>query len=242
MFRLVALILCLVLVSCTTHDSRHAPAAAPATLPDFPLEVYLKTATGSVYQVDSDASSADIVVRRGGTLARFGHDHVVSARNIYGYLMIADNHPEGSRADLRLELKSLIVDDPLTRKKYRLDSEPSENDIQNTGENMQHKVLESDKWPQTHLQIDITGGAMSALEGLVTITLHGQELELPVVIHVDEFTPDQLTVSGSLSLLQSAFGIKPFSVMGGGLYVEDTVEVTYHLVAKRLLPSAEKQK
>ena len=244
MFRLIALILCLALVSCTTHDSRPAPvpAPAPSTLPDFPIGVYLNAATGSVYQVDSSSSYADILVRRGGKLARFGHDHVVSARNIYGYLMITDNHPEGSRADLRLELNSLTVDDPLTRKKYDLDTEPSENDIQNTGENMQHKVLESDKWPLTDLQIVITGGAMDVLEGQLTINLHGQKLELPVVIHVDEFTPDQLAASGSFSLLQSAFGIKPFSVMGGGLYVEDTVEVSYHLIAKRLLPSAEKQK
>lgn len=239
MLRVFALILGLVLVSCTTHDSR--PAPAPSALPDFPIGVYLNAASGSVYQVDAGASYADILVRRGGKLARFGHDHVVSARNIYGYLMVTDNHPEGSRADLRLELKSLTVDDPLTRKKYGLDTEPSENDIKGTGENMHGKVLESDKWPQTDLHIVITGGAMGALQGQLTITLHGQELELPVVIHIDEFTPDRLTVSGSFSLMQSAFGIKPFSVMGGGLYVEDTVEVSYRLMAARLLPSSEKQ-
>jgi hypothetical protein len=239
MFRVFALILGLALVSCTTHDPR--PAPAPSTLPDFPLEVYLTAATGSVYQVDGNASYADILVRRGGKLARFGHDHVISARNIYGYLMIADDHPRGSRADLRLELKALIVDDLLTRKRFGLDTEPSQNDIEGTSENMHGKVLESDKWPQTHLQIVITGGAMGALQGQLTITLHGQELKLPVVIHIDEFTPDRLTASGSFSLMQSAFGIKPFNVMGGGLYVEDTVEVSYRLMARRYLPPAEKQ-
>jgi len=238
MFRYFALILVLAQVSCTTHVSR--PATAPSTLPDFPLEAYLNTAAGSVYQVDGNASYADILVRRGGKLAHFGHDHVISARNIYGYVMIADHHPEGSHADLRLELMSLTVDDPLTRKKFGLDTEPSQNDIKSTSENMHGKVLESGKWPQSHLHIAITGGTMGALEGQLTITLHGQELQLPVVIHVDEFTPEQLTANGSFKLLQSAFGIEPFSVMGGGLYVEDAVEVSYRVVARRLLPSSEK--
>jgi hypothetical protein len=81
MFRLSALVLVLTLVSCATHDS--GPVAAPAALPEFPLEAYLNAAAGSsVYRVDADSSSADIVVRRGGKLAHFGHDHVVSARNM----------------------------------------------------------------------------------------------------------------------------------------------------------------
>jgi len=239
MFRLTAFVLALTLVSCATHDSRSA--SAPSTLPDFPLEAYLNAATGSVYQIDSNSSSADILVRRGGKLARFGHDHVVSARNIYGYLKVAGAHPDGSRADLRLQLMSLAVDDPLTRKKFNLDTEPSQADIQNTSQNMQEKVLESDKWPQIHLQLVVTGGTLDALEARLTVTLHGQQVTFPIVIRVDEFTPGQLVAIGSFNLMQSAFGIQSFSVLGGGLYVEDTIEVHYRLVARQLLSSAKKQ-
>lgn len=231
MSRLIAFAVALTLVSCATHDTR--PGAAPSTLPDFPLDAYQNAAEGSVYQVDGDASSADIVVRRGGKLARFGHDHVVSARNIYGYLVMAGADPNGSRADLRFQLRSLAIDDPLTRNRFGLDTEPSQADVRKTGQNMQEKVLESDKWPQSHLQIVVTGGTLNALEARLTVTLHGQQMTLPIVIQVDEFTPTQLVASGSFKLLQSAFGIRSFSALSGGLYVEDTLEVHYRLVARR---------
>jgi polyisoprenoid-binding protein YceI len=232
MIRLTALVLALMLVSCATRDS--GPKAAPAALPDFPLESYVNAAAGSsVYQVDADSSSADIVVRRGGKLAHFGHDHVVSARNMFGYLSVAGANPDGSRADLRLDLMSLTVDDPLARKKFKLDTNPGRADIQNTSQNMQGKVLESDKWPQIHLSLVVTGGTLDALEADLTVTLHGQQVTFPITIDIEELTPDQLIAFGSFDLLQSAFGIEPFSALAGGLYVEDTIEVHYRLVAKR---------
>jgi hypothetical protein len=232
MIRLTAFVLALTLVSCATHDS--GLVVAPADLPEFPLEAYLDAANGSsVYQVDADSSSADIVVRRGGRLASLGHDHVVSARNMFGYLSVAGANPAGSRADLRLKLTSLAVDDPLSRKKFNLDTNPSQADIENTSKNMQGKVLESDKWPQVQLNVDVTGGTLDALEADLTVTLHGQRVALPIVIHVEELTPGRLIAFGSLNLTQSAFGIKYFSALGGGLYVEDTIEVHYRLVAKR---------
>jgi hypothetical protein len=232
MIRLTAFVLALMLVSCATHDS--GSVVAPAALPEFPLEAYLRAANGSsVYQVDADSSSADTVVRRGGKLAHFGHDHVVSARNMFGYLSVAGANPDGSRADLRLDLMSLAVDDPPARKKFNLDTNPSQADIENTSQNMQGKVLESDKWPQIHLNLIVTGGTLDALEADLTVTLHGQQVALPIVIHVEELTPGQLIAFGSFNLMQSAFGIRSFSALGGGLFVEDTVEVHYRLVAKR---------
>jgi hypothetical protein len=235
--RIAILIVILALASCSLPKSRSAPEYS--NLPNFPVEEYLKAERGSVYQIDENLSFADILVRRGGTLARFGHDHVVSARSIYGYLMIAGKNPKGSRADLRIQLASLIVDDPLTRKKFRLDTEPSQSDILHTSENMQSKVLESDKWQQTHLHIVVTGGTPDALEASLTLALHGREETLPIVIHTDGLTAEKVRISGSFSFKQSSFGIEPFSVLGGGLRVEDTVEVSYSLVADRLLPAAE---
>jgi hypothetical protein len=152
---------------------------------------------------------------------------------MYGFLAIAGADPNGSRADLRLDLTSLVVDDEPTRKKFNLDTNPSRADIQNTRQNMQSQVLESDKWPQIHLHIGVTGGALNALEADLTVTLHGQHATLPIVMHVEELTPRRLVASGSFNLRQSAFGIKPFTALGGGLFVEDAIEVHYHLMANR---------
>jgi len=237
MLRLLPLFLIFTLVSCTPHDSR--PIAALATAPEFPLEKYLNTNTGKVYEIIEKDSYANILVRRAGKLARFGHDHVVSARNIYGYAKIADTNLEESRADLSVDLGTLVVDDPLTRKEFGLDTEPSQSDIRGTIENMQSKVLESDKWPQARLQIVVTGGTIDVMEAKLTIALHGQALTLPIVIHIDEFTPDRMLASGSFSLLQTAFGISPFSILGGGLQVKDGLEIDYRLLAQRVLPEPE---
>ncbi len=239
MFRRLPVMLILALVSCTPHTYRLAHA--PSTLPEFPLEKYLSADKGSVYEITGSDSYANVLVQRGGKLARFGHDHVVSARNIYGYVKVTDHSLEGSCSDMRIDLVTLVVDDPLTRKEFDLDTEPSQEDIQNTTENMQSKVLESDKWPQTHLEITVTGGTLDKMEADLTIALHGQALALPIVIHIDEFTPDHLLASGSFSLLQSVFGIKPFSVLGGALYVEDTLAIDYRLAAQRVFPAAESE-
>jgi hypothetical protein len=75
---------------------------------------------------------------------------------------------------------SLAVDDPRAREKFNLDTNPSQADIQNTSKNMQGKVLESDKWPQMQ-NIVVTGGILDAFEADLTVTLHGQQVALPIV-------------------------------------------------------------
>src|SRR5882672_6908812 len=77
---------------------REAPA-------EFPQKYYEEAvAQGEpVFRIDAERSLVVIEVRRGGSLARLGHDHVVAARNITGYIA-----PEAGRADLYVALDDLI--------------------------------------------------------------------------------------------------------------------------------------
>src|SRR2546428_6092793 len=74
------------------------PAPAPAGPPaDFP-EGYYREALGRgkpVFRVDPRESLVVIEVRRAGSLARLGHDHVVASHEIGGYVA-----PDEGRADL----------------------------------------------------------------------------------------------------------------------------------------------
>jgi hypothetical protein len=55
-------------------------------------------------------------------------------------------------------------------------------------------------------------------------------LVIPATMTADAKT---IVVEGQLVLSQAGLGLTPYSVLGGGLRVRDTVEADYHLVALR---------
>src|ERR1700682_3891510 len=79
------------LAACTVPQrevSPHAVSNERAAPPVDAADAYYREAIArgsAVYRVDPARSLAVIEVRRGGALARLGHDHVVSSRDISGY-------------------------------------------------------------------------------------------------------------------------------------------------------------
>src|SRR5689334_23988304 len=144
------------------ETEKRAPLQAPA---EFPQSFYDQAAARGepVYRVDPRQSVVTIVVRRGGSLARLGHDHVVAAHNVAGYVA-----PQTGRADLYVALDGLAVDEPDLRKEAGFDTQPSESDIAGTRANMLGKVLETQKFPYALIGIRISRGQLA-----VSITLHG---------------------------------------------------------------------
>lgn len=204
------------------------PAAAPA---DFPEAHYREAAAQgrAVFRVDPAASRVVIEVRRSGSLARLGHDHVVASRNVGGYLA-----PDEGRGDLYVPLAQLSVDEPALRTEAGLDTQPSESDIAGTRANMQGKVLETARFPFAQLRVSGARAAQAAGNSIrVTLTLHGttRTLDVPTVISTDG---SQISVSGRFSLRQSDFGITPYSLFGGALAVRDAVDVRFRIHAVAL--------
>lgn len=227
------LLSCLALLTaCGTPETRPTePLGVPQKLP---VEVYLDSAVSSdVYQIVPERSRAEILVQRGGRLARLGHDHVISAREITGYALLDAEQPLASRADLAIDLNALVVDAPELRLVYQLYTEPSEADIRGTSANMFTHVLDTEAWPQVFVHV----GALETTEGVtqceVTLTLKGVTRTFPasVIVHQDD---DLLRVRGSFDLDQTDYGIEPFSVLGGAISIRDRVEITYRLEAAKL--------
>src|SRR6266542_867810 len=104
---LAAALLALMLGACAPPVRERAPAAAPPA--EFPEGYYLEAlAQGKpVFRVDSRESLVVIEVRRSGSLARLGHDHVVASHDVRGFVA-----PNAKRADLYVRLDSLVVDEP----------------------------------------------------------------------------------------------------------------------------------
>lgn len=203
-------------------------AAQSTRMPaDFPALHYLQAeaAGEKVWRVDPQRSLVRIEVRRGGTLARLGHDHVVASRDVAGYVA-----PNEGRADLYLPLERLTVDEAELRSAAGFDTMPTTEAIDGTRRNMLEKVLEAQRFPVALLAITHPKGDAASVR--LTITLHGVTRSFDVPVQI-KFLPEGMAVSGRMHLNQTDFGIVPFSILGGALQVQDRLDLHFHIVAGR---------
>ena len=219
--------------SCAPQGPR--PAAAPVVLevsPEFPDVDYRQAALRgeAVYRIEPERSLVAIEVRRGGPLARLGHDHVVSSRSVQGYVTLGLR-----RADLVVALDRLMVDDPGLRKAAGFDTQPSAADIEATRVNMLDRVLQLERHPRLLVQVRQASGAVAGAAMEAAIVLNGvtRRVQLPVQLDVDK---ESITARGTFSVLQSDFGISPFSILGGAIAVQDRLSVRFELRGKRFAP------
>jgi len=201
------------------NDAGERPAAFP--------EAYYRQAAARgqpVYEVDPGSSLVVIEVRRGGTLAHLGHDHVVASHDVRGYLA-----PAAGRADLYLRLDRLVVDERDLRAEAQFDTQPSAEAIAATRANMLDKLgAGAHPWALVAVRdvaIDAAGFRMNA-----ALTLNGStramDLSPQIVLSAGE-----VGVNGRVALEQTSFGITPFSILGGALQVQDRVAVRFRIRA-----------
>lgn len=217
-----------VLVACSVPREESTAPQRPA---DFPSAIYADPdPQSSLYQLDSASSIVRIKVLRGGAMAKFGHDHIVASRDLQGYLLLGDDN--SCRADFYAPLNQLIVDDPVLRNQAKLVTSPSEKDIAGTKTNMLIS-LRAVEFPFVQLQSLDCAGAMDGQPVATSIGLHGVFQEQQLTMTVTQPDADGIIISGSFAILQTDFGIEPFSVFNGLLKVEDRLEISYQLVARR---------
>ncbi|HTQ74355.1 MAG TPA: YceI family protein [Burkholderiales bacterium] len=228
MRRLLALAAAATLVAgCAELFRVEAPVAPPPGFPGSHYQQALK-AGQPVYRVDSAASLVVIEVRRGGSLARLGHDHVVASHDVTGWVA-----PGEGRADLYVAVARLVVDEPGLRKEAGFDTQPTDSDIEGTRSNMLGHVLEADKYP--YAVIAVTGADAKAKNPTlaVAITLHGQTRSFQVPAEV-EAGDEAIAVSGKLAFKQTDFGITPYALLGGAIAVKDGLALRFRIHARRL--------
>src|SRR6266568_2912052 len=225
---LAAALLALMLGACAPPVRERVPAAAPPA--EFPEGYYLEAlAQGKpVFRVDSPESLVVIEVRRAGSLARLGHDHVVASHEVGGYVA-----PDEGRADLYVALERMAVDEAALRAEAGFDTQPTESDIEGTRANMLVRVLEADRFPFALIRVSGADARQGNATLSVAITLHGvtRALQAPARIDADA---DLIEVSGRLSFDQTDFGITPYSVLGGAIAVRNGVDLRFRVRARRL--------
>ncbi|HEX7113497.1 MAG TPA: YceI family protein [Steroidobacter sp.] len=194
----------------------------------------MDTRGAQVYTIDATSSQLHILVFRGGTLARLGHNHVISADRIRGRVWVHSD-PSRSAFELFFPVARLIVDDAEARRAAGAEfgKEVPEKDKEATRRNMLGPdVLDAERYPEVRIvSARISGDARSPhVTALITLKDVTREVEVPAQVSIDG---ERLTARGELSLRQSEFGIEPFKVGFGALQVQDELHIRYKLVAVR---------
>lgn len=223
------LCLCLGLAACPR------PVQPPSPTPSVPQPSPtpsgdIKGAT--IYQIDPQASELHILVYRGGTFARLGHNHVMSSKSLAGRVWMQSQFA-ASGFELSFPVADLIVDDPDARRAAGSDfpADIPAADKEGTRKNMlRAEVLDGERYPRVEVKSAKVDGSLQApqITARITIKDASRDVVVPVVAAIDG---DRLTASGEFEILQTDFGIKPFSVGLGALEVKDRLLVRFKLVA-----------
>ena len=190
---------------------------------------------GRLYRVDAAISQVRIHVFRAGRAAKLGHNHVLTAPQLEGWVLLPAETLEGGRFELEFRLDQLELDAPAQRAALGAGwaSVLSAEAVAATRSNMLGAaVLQAERFPVVRLRGLQIVGAAPQLAAQVEVTLHGQ-VQTQWLALSTELTDTALRTRGSLVLRQSDFGIQPFSVAAGLLAVQDELVVTFELVAKR---------
>jgi polyisoprenoid-binding protein YceI len=210
------------------------PVRPPAPAPTVPPTPSADTRGASVYQVDPGSSQLAILVYRGGKLSRLGHNHVMTSQDVTGRVWV---HPEFPRSgfELSFPVAKLVVDDAEARRAAGSDFPPEipQPDKDGTRKNMlKPEVLDGDSYPEVKLRAAKVGGTLEAPQVTAHITIKdaSRDVEVPLKIAVDGA---KLRATGEFDILQTDFGIKPFSVALGALEVQDRLHIKFAIVAER---------
>ena len=228
---LAALAMAGVIAGCAPQLPRPTEQPAEEAPAGFPVQRYQAAlARGEpIYRIDRATSLVVIEVRRAGSLARLGHDHVVASHDVQGYVA-----PTEARADFYVPLGLLVVDETALRAEAGFDTQPSEEDIAGTRRNMMTRVLAVEAYPYAVVAVsDVAPRAGNAVAD-VAIALHGTTRKTQIPLRI-ETGSEEVTVTASVVLAQSDFGITPLSILGGAIQVADEVRLRLQIRARRCL-------
>ena len=220
------ILLILALSSCTNNIEDTSQPAMPA---DFPTDQYNTAGADNFYRVDAQKSQIQVMVRRGGLMAKLGHDHIVSSNQLQGFIQL-DSTAGLCKAAFFVPLGLMEVDNQLLRDQAQMDTNPSATDIAGTKGNML-KSIEAKLFPFAQIRSSDCSNLLSGDRIAVELELHGVTQQRQLSLDWQQVNSKTLAANGSFSILQSDFGIAAFSIMNGLIRVEDRLDISFQLTA-----------
>jgi polyisoprenoid-binding protein YceI len=163
------------------------------------------------FQLGPENASLQVNTYREGVGAKVGHDLVIDVTRWEATIVLTDD-PAGSSVRLTADPRSLEVRQGLRGLKPLTDKDRTE--IRKT---IDTKVLGGS--PISFTSRSVRGGAPLVVEG--DLTLAGQTRPMTAELEV----ADDGHVTGTIPVIQTAWGIKPYRGLMGALKVRDDVEV-----------------
>jgi hypothetical protein len=214
-----------------TPAGRPQPGAVDAVT-EQPRSAEATTAVGEAYSVDPSRSEVFWRISKAGVMARFGHNHVISARQFSGTVLVPADRTQ-SRFELEIPVAALVVDEPELRARFgeEFASVPSEADIQGTRNNMLGDgVLKAAMFPVVRVRGGELMGDGAAQTAAIQIEILGNTFDFRVPCAVT-FEEGSLEARGEFGLDHAELGMMPFSALGGALQVGERLEFTYRIRA-----------
>lgn len=217
------------LVACqTSPPASETPPTAPVV-----TEPGAIPAGARELHVIPEESLLQILVYRGGAMARLGHNHVIASHQLGGPVYVTDVATQ-TRFDITVPVNDLTVDEPAMREMAGPDFPPNvpESARDGTRKNlMSEALLDGAKYPTIRLRavdvIEAAGGYDMGVE--ITIKEQVRTVRVPVAVEKSE---GSIKASGEFPLKQSELGLKPFSVAMGTLIVLDDMKVRFDVTAR----------
>jgi polyisoprenoid-binding protein YceI len=226
-WKLIALLVLLGLSGCALRPHAAGPGPSGGAAPHL----------GVPYEVVPGDSLITILVFRAGALASAGHNHVIASHDLTGTVYVAGDLMRSS-FQLHLPVATLTVDEAALRAQQgSADFPPDvpESAKEGTRHNMLSEALldaahspeilleagQLEKGPQEH---SVTAHVVSTVRG----AMHG--FTVPVSYQLADGT---ITLTGSFALRQTDLGLKPFSALLGALQVQDQMQLSFRIVARR---------
>jgi polyisoprenoid-binding protein YceI len=158
---------------------------------------------------------------KAGLFGFAGHTHVIRARAVSGHLV---HHPGTAASYLRLKVPtdSLEVLTP-----------PDTAEIRQVTEAMREDVLYVEKYPEMIFAADSLQARSGKMELQLAVTMNGVTRKVPVTADVT-IGSDSVRATGSFTVKQTDFGIKPYSGgPAGTVKVADRLTFCFDLVGVR---------
>lgn len=227
-------LICLSLLLAACPRPVRPPPPTPTVPPTPSAPSGADTRGAAVYEVSSQSSQLSIQVFRGGKFSRLGHNHVMTSQQVSGRVWV---HPEFARSgfELSFPVAQLVVDDAEARRAAGSEFPPDipQSDKDGTRKNMlRAEVLDGEHYPEVKLRSAHVAGTLEAPQVTAHITIKdaSRDVQVPVKLTIEGA---KLSASGAFDILQTEFGIKPFSVALGALEVQDKLHIEFKIVAEK---------
>lgn len=162
-----------------------------------------------------------VYVKRRGMAATFGHDLTLEVTSWEASVFVDDQDVSRSSVRASFDARSLEV------KEATGGAMPlSDKDRADIKKSIAEKVLLTDRHPEVTFEstaVEVIGQDSVAVAGNLGIVGVSRQVRVPLNV---EPADGSVRVAGSVVLVQSDWGIKPFSTMMGALKIRDEIEVS----------------